>query len=150
MTIDNRSDWQTRDLRRIILRACRTRCFNDRDRGLLRRLKVTIKAGRVTGWVGGRARLNGGPMWLFIPKRIAPREIAATVCHEFDHVKGLHHRDMNRYYSLDWANGLPLRRYGAGAEDKKGHLEPINSAGLSVIPAYSTEQTAGTEPARRR
>lgn len=117
MKIINRTHWRTSDLRRIIYRAGKSRLDKQPARHLTRgwaqNVKVYVTYGHRGCDVGGLAYLHGGPVYLYVGSdAVSPILLARTTMHEFDHARGLRHRDMLDLgdYRVAWAQGLPIRK----------------------------------------
>ena len=126
--LENRSGYETEDLRRFFdrgLRATGTRGHDGdlriivtpspiRSRGCAEVGTVECKGGRCT-------RKNGSRMVIALasPVNFSLRRLARLFEHECAHIRGLEHEDMDEdlLYSLgpipDWARGARFRYYGA-------------------------------------
>jgi hypothetical protein len=121
MRVENRTHWQTRDLRRFVTRIAQevlTEVYRGEHRGI--DVRFAHYSGRGTA-CSGHAYLGGSFAHIGVPKDAVDRvDLAHTLAHEFGHLSGLTHRDMaggamwqrvgdwrERYA---WANALPLRR----------------------------------------
>jgi hypothetical protein len=107
LEVKNETDWNTRDLRRIILRACHQKL----DGTPWTSLKVFVRYRRGNNFRLGSAYRNGGPVFLNVERdSIDSSELAVTLLHELDHVKGLRHRDIVKPapHVYAWAKGMTV------------------------------------------
>ena len=134
MRIDNRTDYLTMDLRRIIQACCQADGFKVPP-GAIVRIVYARQEDRISGWAAYRARnltipdvnrqsltlaekRQGCAMLLRIPRtKVNIERFIAVVRHEVGHWRNLKHRDMagslldTRLFKLadhPWARGLKL------------------------------------------
>ncbi len=105
MRITNHTNWNTRDIARLIHRCA------ELENVSLKYARVTIKNRRNGGWKLGHCQygtLLNPPvrMLLLIPKEPAldSIQLAHVICHELAHAKGLRHTEM-RNVRYGWADG---------------------------------------------
>lgn len=119
MRVENRTHWQTRDLKAIMTRvAAEELNDNDRQRWQRKHLRVHVVYSR--GAHSGCAYLKSTWAKVRIPKSgVDPVEFAWLCAHEFAHVRGQEHRNMSRhvmYFTPEakaayaWAAAMPIRQ----------------------------------------
>ena len=125
MRIDNRTNYRTLDLRRILMACCREDGFKV-PQGALVRVVYSRNRGRVSGWASSGAknihddRKGSHPcaMVMRLPRsNYSVEHIIAVIRHEVGHWRGLKHSQMSgsllRTYDFrladhPWAQNLPL------------------------------------------
>lgn len=123
MLLENRSGYDTRDLRRFFHRAFRALGFSLRE---VERLEVLVTAAparsRGCAVVGGR-RIS---ISIASPHRFSMRRLCRLLMHEAAHLKGLDHPDMDEdlLYSLgptpEWGRDVALRYRGRAPNQLRG------------------------------
>lgn len=115
MRITNLTNWNTRDIARLIHRCA------ELENVSLKGARVTIKIRRTNGWKLGHCQygtlLNPRVrMLLLIPKEpvVDSVQLAHVIAHELGHAKGLRHAEM-RNIRYGWAEGW--REYYAWAAE---------------------------------
>jgi hypothetical protein len=113
--ITNQTNWNTRDIARLIRRCA------ELENVPLKYGRVTIKNRRNGGWKLGHCQygtlLNPRVrMLLLIPKEptVDSIQLAHVICHELGHAKGIRHRDMKNV-RYGWVDGW-RDYYGWAAE----------------------------------
>ena len=130
MKIDNRTHFQTSDLRHLLQRVAEI----EFDPDVRKRLRVEIRYGRrlQNGACSGRARLGSPWTRVRVPSTgVDPVDFAMVAAHEMAHVRGLRHRDMNtsRYdrtqnwrevyaWAADYPIGVKEKKPRPGADQK--------------------------------
>lgn len=124
ITIDNRTDYRTSDIRKLVRLA-----LKEADVAHLPRYHVRIRWAGRAGQIGGCASLSRCVFQLGLPRRASSdspelrelppplvRQMAKVAVHEIHHTKGEKHGDMpsmvNNWWemTLPWAEGLRVRR----------------------------------------
>ena len=115
MRITNHTNWNTRDIARLIHRCA------ELENVSLKHAQVTVKNRRTNGWKLGHCQygtlLNPRvTMLLLIPKEpvVDSIQLAHVICHELGRAKGLRHTEM-RNVRYGWADGWK-EYYGWAAE----------------------------------
>lgn len=91
MKIQNTTQWNTTDLRRLILAGMKQ--FLQSDDWRYKQMLVIIRKKRL-GSIGGRAFLSGSLMKLYLPNEFEPIRLAWVIGHELNHIVGLKHTEM--------------------------------------------------------
>lgn len=125
MKIINRTHWQTRDLKAILVRVADDELDRVQFKERRRKLHVVIKYSRRGSRHSGCATIGGAWCWLNIPREeVDPHSFAILCAHELAHNRGLDHDRMRgcaRYhwqagwrtdadYPWAWARAMPVRR----------------------------------------
>jgi hypothetical protein len=113
MIIQNQTHFVTSDLKSFILRAIKESIKEGED-SRTKRLTVKVVYSKNREWGGagysGYAYYNGYLMRLRIPRELKDKEaFARLVMHEYDHIVGYHHRQMDWVYNTAWVNGYEIR-----------------------------------------
>jgi hypothetical protein len=107
LRLDNETDWDTGDLRRIVLACCKAMGV-----GAAR----TVKLYRLASWLyPGRASIGRPELRIGLPadtrRPFNVKVFAQTLEHEIEHNLGLGHRNMGRWSHklVFWAEGMRVR-----------------------------------------
>lgn len=131
LTIDNKTNWSTKDLRRFFLAGMKAK-------GIDTRREIRVRYGNHGGWAvigGDHVNCYGITVQITLPGPSAVAEkgdgaidylkLAQVLEHELDHTLGLNHKDM-----LDWWTLTPTWHKGLTIEWK----EPQKKAALLSAP----------------
>lgn len=94
LKVINKTDWDTQDLRKLILAAMKE--VIDKDDWRYKEMKVTIEKSR--SGIRGYAFLNSNCMRLKLPKEFEFIKLARVIGHEFFHILGYRHKDMRGHF----------------------------------------------------
>lgn len=111
MKIKNHTHFVTADIKRFILRAIKESIKAGED-NQTKNLMVDIVYSKNTfvETYSGYAYYNGRFMRLRVPKQITDKEgFAYVVMHEYDHILGYKHRQMDRNYNIAWVKNYEIR-----------------------------------------
>jgi len=120
MKIDNHTHYVTSDLKSFILRGIKESVKAGEDNRSERlTVKIIYSRGRIFQRHTGYAYLNGTFMCLRIPKEFLKKEsFARLVMHEYDHVIGYRHRQMDWNYNIEWSNDYEIRVQVSAVKEK--------------------------------
>lgn len=125
MRINNQTNWETRDLARLIHRCA------ELENVSLKYARVTVKNRRSNGWKLGHCTYGSllNPrvrMLLLIPREpvVDSVQLAAVVTHELGHAKGFRHSDM-RNVRYGWVQGWKEYHGWAAAYTIAAKPEPV-------------------------
>jgi len=94
LKVINKTDWNTRDLRKLILAAMKE--VIDKDDWRYKKMEVTIEKSK--NRLHGYAYLNSNCMRLKLSEGFEPIKLAWLIVHEFFHILGHHHKDMRGHF----------------------------------------------------
>ncbi len=122
MKIKNYTHYVTSDLKSFIVRAIKEIVKAGED-NRTKRLMAKIVYSRNREWGGegysGYAYYNGNFMLLRVPRQMTDKgRFAFVVMHEYDHVLGYKHRQMDRNYNTSWVGEYEIRVQQPKAKEK--------------------------------
>jgi hypothetical protein len=122
MKIDNRTHYVTSDLKAFILRGIKESVKSGEDnRTQMLTVKVVYSRNREWGGYGysGYAFYNGRFMRVRVPKiAIDMEQFARLVMHEYDHIVGYRHKQMDGQYDTAWVKDYEIRIQAPKVKEK--------------------------------
>jgi len=98
MKIENSTNRNTDDLRRLVLAGMRELKFSKRK---ISEMVVVFKKGK-DGIIKGRATLGQNNVEVFLPETFNQLKLAFLIEHEFVHIIGLNHEEMEGTFYRRW------------------------------------------------
>lgn len=95
LKVINKTDWDTQDLRKLILAGMKE--VLEKDDWRYKSMEVRVKKSKC-GCVHGSAYYNSNRMRLSLPKEFEPIRLAWVIAHELFHINGHTHKDMRGHF----------------------------------------------------
>jgi hypothetical protein len=104
MKVNNQTNYQTNDLKKLFTRVMQHNIKFEGSCNNFKYLIVKVVHSKGCG-LGGNATLNGYNMLIKLPKQNIQKELCAIAYifdHELQHIRGYHHREMQRGWKRNW------------------------------------------------